>query len=306
MFAPPTEGKAELARALWQNMPRSYGMGTSPQKLNQAVHKETGVVFGPEGATKRWISDQGMSQPNIGKVGETKPLSAVIQHPELFKAEPWVADIPVAFRSATPEGGKAKYYAPFARTGKEGGFEVSTNMKPDELRGQLAKLLSYRIGEKYGFAAPGRHGLEGVEGQMKETSEAVRKGLLAETLSPALALPYLDRIYKIGGKIGAAREAARTDPSKHPWLTGIGEPGLPLEAKEARKALSIAINNRMAGNVDAQLARMKALHGDTAYPYEGVNLPELFVFPQNPHDPAALEEFLRNWSTYGQGAKRGR
>jgi hypothetical protein len=309
VFAPPTESKAELARALWQNMPRSYSMGTSPQKLNQAIFKATGDTgFGPEGIPKRWISDTGMSRPVIGEVGKTAPLGAVVEHPALFESLPWTAEIPVKFRSATPEGGNAKYYAPFARTGKEGGFEVSTNMKPDELRGQLAKLLSYRIGEKYGFAAAGRHNMYGTGGNLEHldaTQEAVRQNLLSENPSPG-ALPYFERLLKIQDKFAAADKAANTDPMAHPWTAYAGQPGKPLTEREAGKALSMGYNKLMAGNAEAQLARMKALHGDTAYPYEGVNMPELFVLPQNPHDPAALEEFLRNWSTYGQGARRGR
>lgn len=301
VFIPPAdEGKTEMARLMMQNLPKNY---SRPDKANRAIFDQTGLVFGPEGAAKQWIPDSGMKIIGGKPVaGQETELGNFVDHPALFDAMPELAKTPVNFMPAKPYGSDNRYYTPVARTGNAGGYEISEHMKPEQTRQELAKLMSYSIAQKSGFAAAGRHALGDNVSKIDDTIAAVNKGIESGDIPGETGVPYMERLQKVKGKIDAAQTAATTDAAKSPWLKELGRSG-PLEASEARKALSMALNSRTAGNIDAKLARQRVVTGEMDYPYSGPSLTESVVLPQRTDDMQELAHFLANWKNYGQAAR---
>lgn len=301
VFIPPAdEAKTEMARLMMQNLPKNY---SRPDKANRAIFDQTGLVLGPEGAAKQWVPDSGMKVIG-GKpaAGQETELGNFIDHPALFNAMPELAKTPVSFMPAKPYGSDSRYYTPVARTGGAGGYEISEHMKPEQMRQELAKLMSYSVAEKSGFSAAGRHALGENVSKIDDTIAAVNKGVESGDIPGETGVPYMERLQKVRGKIDAAKTAATTDAAKSPWLKELGRSG-PLEASEARKALSIALNSRMAGNIDAKIAKQRVATGETDYPYSGPSMTESVVLPQRTDDMQELARFLANWKNYGQAAR---
>src|SRR6185436_17421160 len=116
--------------------------------------------------------DTGMTRkPRRWLHGDEAQLGDVIEHPELFKAMPEAAKIPVRFEHV-PQGKR-----PIARTADDCSFEISSDFKDKWLRQNIAKLLHYRIAEGSNFAAPVRHDVEANVANIDSTIAALRAGM---------------------------------------------------------------------------------------------------------------------------------
>jgi hypothetical protein len=178
-------------------------------------------------------------------------------------------------------------------------------MKPEQMRENLAKLMNYAIADKSGFSSASRHAVGENVQRMNDTIDAVKSGMDAGQIPAQTGLAYIERLQKTLGRIDLAKEMARTDPVKSPWLRDLGRTE-PMTPTESGKAISIALNNRTAGNINARLAKERLASGATDYPYGGSSMTEAIVLPPRIDDPAELAKFLANWKTYGQAAPQGR
>lgn len=289
LIPPSDTPKAMLAKQLGVQPPKSFNRLGGKDKF---IHDQTGLVFGPEGGLRQEISDLGMVPTGRKFTGGDKaPLKDVVKHPTLFDVRPDLADLPVNFRDI-PAG-----HQPVARTLPEGGFDLSTGQTEGSLRGNLAKLMQYDIGQKAGFAAPVRHGVTGTLKQLDDTIAAAEKGLRAEKLPPSAALPFVTKLKADRAAIASMIE----DPLSSPLLAeqGVNRKNA-FTPRNLQNSIGRAVSDRVAGNVDANVARNRALLPGPVMPYEGARpFNQQIVMPTNMDE---LEEFIKQWHKSGAGS----
>jgi hypothetical protein len=281
VFSPADPGpKSDLARSM-----REEG------RTGRDITKETGLFFGPEGALKVEIPDRfaRIKRPTFGK-GNVMPAREVIAHPQLFDRHPSLAEIPVRFDAGMNRHGMQPGDAPrgLGYTDRETGeLRITQGMQPEFYKEQMAKLLNYRLAEKYGFGHAVGHSKDAAAKQYNDAI-AIARDIIdnprpGEDIGAAQA--YLDRLTGL-------RESLEADPMQ--------------ALKDAQKFTS--------GNVDSRIIRSRALAPDNkvamaqgANPYQaaikhiGEKRERFQVLPQPGMDRTAMAKMLEDWQLFGAG-----
>lgn len=305
VFVPVGEGaKADMAREMWRNLPKNF---SRPDKANRAVFENTGSLFTPEGQLVSEIPDVGMGVKRRLPSEGTLPLGDIISHPELFGERPDLAGIPVNVRNiAADQAREGKRYSAYART-TDAGIELPSNMKAGRILEQMPKILQYKISEGMGGTPAFRHSLTESEQRIADTIAAVAKAREAGAIPDRVGETYVEKLRKTLGRIEQAHTAGRFQSEMSPWLAEGGLEG-PQDAARVRKAISLALNNRNAGNWLAQTAQARfRAGGGPEYPFFGTSMGELTALPPADvaKDPRSLADWLARWRTYGQGSPQG-
>jgi hypothetical protein len=244
--------------------------------------------FSPEGKLKRQIDDSRMTvtSPERFEHGDSVRTGDFVDHPELFAAQPHLADTKLTFMPDNTMDRRG-----VARTNPQSGnFELSLDTHdPKWYRRQLAKLMQYRVGQDARFSGAMRHGARNVLRDL-DTAHGDAALLLAQgRTDPWAAGAYMRHLE---GPREAMRQSIDTGKS-----TGI-----------ERK-----IGENSAGNVEAALVRSRV---DTPYmnsiPYQpkqpGMNRPmgtpsfgEMTTLPPSNATLPEVDQFLREWYNYGAG-----
>lgn len=247
---------------------------------NEHVHKGTGLSFDPGGNLRREISDFPMKVDlSKAKPGTIFPLGDVVDHPELFKAMPHLRNQPVQVGTKVNEFGHGA-----SRTHPETGvFELSTAPGGD-IKGDLAKMLQYRISDEAGFPSSLRH--QGIARDL----EAAQKAAVAS------------------GSPHAAEYANLLEQAKQQYFEDAVRKGQTWAGQ--------VIQSKVAGNLESRHVRARAADEKNTeiYPWyrnvpymltKAKNMPARFgdVLPLPPEDrsPKAMSEFLDKWKSFGAG-----
>ncbi len=251
---------------------------------NSEIFQNTGKFVGPEGMVKREISDAPMLvRTHRFKEGDSRQLSDVISHPELFREMPNLRNERVRFTNAVDNRGN-----PITRTNPvTGSIELSAVPDP-KIKGALARLLQYRISEMTGQSRATRHGPNKIDADL---DEAARKAM--ESYSPE-AGAYIRAILD-------ERNLLRENMAKY-----------------GDRSAGIRANNRMAGNVEARAVKARAESPDDVsqiYPFARQaklwgrtgsetrigRFQDMLPIPPGDMSPGDVSEWLRRWQRYGSG-----
>lgn len=286
---------------------------------NRQIFKQTNRFFGPDGRLRAEVPDKPMAVKRLDmQPGDTAPMGDVVGHPSLFGVHPEMRDIPVKFTDPTNARGH-----PIARTGREGGYEISAGRDEDFYREQFAKLLNYQTGQKGGFGGAVLHD---VHDQFKAYDDALR---IAESIAAnpkpgddvAAALAYIERIRPMHqqlaegvGAYGGVRDIARKGGP-----AGIDETMEMTRLRGLTEDATRNANRSTAGNLESRLVRERA-HREVSggpnslsrYPYEqgvrlgdvGENWSKAQVLPNRGMDRDDTARLIEDWAKYGIGNPR--
>lgn len=311
IFVPVGEGKADMARSIYKNAPKSYGrllegegggdVLPRSEVANRGLHKTTGMFFGPEGIPKHEISDAGMRM--TGKAidaapGTVMPLGDVMEHPALFADQPWLADIPVNMTAERNASGR-----PIARmTPDNAGMEFTVRGRKglDKQMEALLKLSQYAISDKAGFAAASRDGLPHRLADIDRTVAAVEDGLKSGRLTSEAVGDYLGNLHDVQDEIRAAMTG---EPAISRILRGAGyDSSRRPSNSDIKTAVRDWLGTRIAGNDEVNRVKGRFAAGSPKnFPYDVGSFSDMVVLPKAGLDDAALSDFLGAWNEFGQG-----
>jgi len=136
------------------------------------------------GAPRVDIPLQDMAIKKIPEVGSPIALGRMISSPRLFKdnSERGLLDTQL-FYGMTCSNVKS-------RIADDGTFQISTDaIKSDRgIKTNLSKLISYKLNQMSGFAAPVRHGLSNNLQSINDTIDSVKAGINSGDISPYTGL----------------------------------------------------------------------------------------------------------------------
>lgn len=273
VFVPAGDSpKASMAKA-W----REHGVP------NEDIHRGTGLAYDPGGNLRREIIDFPMKVDlSKARPGTIFQLGDVVDHPELFKTRPELRHQPVQITTyrdkITGKGSSA--------TDPETGVFMLSTADGGNIKGDLAKMLQYRISDDAGFPAALRHRDQGA---------------------------HLDQAMKLAAGSGsphAAEYVSMLDRAKQKYFADV--------AAKGRQSAGAELQSQSAGNLESRHVKARATEpGDISgvYPWTrnpdymrtvGHQKPARFgdVFPLPPESitkPSAMADFLERWKKYGSG-----
>lgn len=300
VFAPVAEGsKASRARSVFKEVADALG----PEEANKAVRKETGLLFGPEGALKREIIDN----PNMRikgdfSAGQSAKLDDVIDHPELFQSFPEYRDINVRFISEQP--GRARYSGTDPNTGD---FIFDDKFAGDNLRVQIAKNLQYRINKEQGWVNAAREGVNAKVRDANRAIEQVQRAVAEGKLSDDIGSEYADFLRRTIAEAKQTRSELTVSPGSFAEESGhsVGER---LLAKTRRKLEHDFWTKRSAGKQETKQVKYRAYSPERTEEFpahlEGDRYSKAAVIPHGDMTGDQIAAFVKAWKEYGSGRVR--
>lgn len=276
------------------------------------IWKKTGVFFGPGGKPLDEVSDipMAINEKNF-KAGNYLPLSDVIDHPELFKRYPDFADIPVNINDQVTGSNARPIFRTISPTDSSnlpvGTMSMSDNFastNPLYAKGQIAKLLQYKVNEREGNPVALRHGYDDIKNTFWNARENIPEGDFPPMQLDAYKQMLTTSIQRMKDMVNQrSREIRETEPT-----ASLSRP--------LSEAAAMA-GHKNAGNIDARQVSYRAMKSPQLsqdfYPYlnkdatfssaRGVRLsPEVSVVPPvNQMSPEDFKQFLNDWYSYGSG-----
>lgn len=250
---------------------------------NADVHKETGLVFGPDGTMREFVPNKKLDIDWSYKPGDVTTVGAMFNHPELFKREPWIQNRVVKVTDAV-EQKPGQMPRGVSRTDPTTGDFLFSTMGGDPYA-DAAKLLQYDVNDRYGFSPAGRHGLQNNLADMN----AAQLGAMGADAPLHMKRAYADSLDKVKRDV-VEGGIARGDRYPH---------------------MDKQIGARTAGSTDAKVVRASTTH-DIGYPYAqnspwlkgGWSMPsfgEMLVLPPKGMTPEDWAQFIPDWYRYGSG-----
>lgn len=286
---------------------------------NRQIFKQTNRFFGPDGRLRAEVPDKPMTIKRAGmQPGDRAPMGDLIDHPGLFGVHPDMREIPVRFTDPTNARGH-----PIARTGREGGYEVSAGRDEDFYREQFAKLLNYDAAQKGGFGGAVLHD---VHDQFKAYDDAMRNAMdIMANPKPgddvAAVAAYIERLRPMHQQLAEGVEAygGVRDIARRGGPAGIDEAMETTRLRGVTEDATRAANRSTTGNLESRLVRSRS-HRDvnggqnslSRYPYEqGVRLGEVGenwskaqVLPGRGMSRDDISRLISDWQKYGVGNPR--
>lgn len=267
------------------------------RRINEGI-RESGGTMSPEGILKREINDAVAEiDMNAVKPGETVPMGAVMNHPELYKLYPDLTQKPVRFMERPTND-----YSGIATDDVMGNFTIAprsaygTRNFDTWLKQNLAKLSQYTIQQKEGFAKAGKHNPEAVDRSIGSVINKVQSLMDTGQLGKEEALKYLRNLREHSKRIAFDMKMAREDPLYFDELaTKYYNQGMTPTQKDIKRAVSHRLNNRIAGNVEARNVLNRARDPESPL-ITNVNDPLIL-----PPLGADIKAFVENWNRYGAG-----
>ena len=245
---------------------------------NATVLKKTGRMFSPEGRVLEEIPDNNMQVvQELLRPGMQTDLGRLVKHPELFDQMPALKRTPVEIAKQTP--GEVPLMSSYTK--KDGTFLLPAGR--ENVKGDLAKLIQYKISEQAGMSPAVRHSLSDIYERLASSAEKAAGAAPGGPSDLEALTKYL--------------ETVRSGKS---MVDDFVSRGMPTKAEQAFGTIS-------AGNVLAKRARNRANATDhslrtNSYPLVGMES-MLPLMPEN-LTPEQAREFIANWRKFGSG--RGR
>jgi len=253
------------------------------------VLRETGAFFSHEGRPMREVLDRNITlRPTSAAPGDRVPLSEIIDHPELFAERPHYRDIPVHVTDLRTPDGRPHVVS------KSGSREFEMALEGGhrgDLRGDIAKILQYRLARDYGLSPSVRHG-------KGEVGEAVADTMMRASASKGADIDALAAFYD---------RAQRVADRYRSVVEGNGPTYLPADALMAK---------HLSGNVTANTVMRRATFPDVER-YHPFSRPKKMFGTKTRQRPTAFNETLplisrqatptevgqtiNEWRTFGGG-----